>query len=173
MNPWSRAESGDERVERELFVRRARAVGPMKPPSLSAVLRAAEKTAVPRGPRGSRASSFATFVLAAACFAAVWHRLPSFVATDAITPEEGAESSRALRKDSPLMSMATMASIAPRSSMGSMSRADEGDACSSSMSGGAPRELPACFIQPASFTPMMSRSVMACERDESCGVAGP
>ena len=173
MNPWSRAESGAERDERELFARRARALAPMKPPPLSAVLRAAEKTAVPHGPRGSRASSFATFVLAAACFAAVWHRLPSFVATDAITPEEDAETSHALLRDSPLMSMATMASIAPHTSMGLMSRADEGDVCSSSVSGGAAHELPACFMQPASFTPMMSRSVMACEREESCGVAGP
>jgi hypothetical protein len=142
----------------------------MKPPSLAAVLRAAEKTPAPHG---ARASSFATFVLAAACFAAVWNRLPSFVATDAITPEGDAEASHALLRESPLVSMATMATITPRSSGVLMSRVDEGDVCSSAMSGSSARDLPACFMQPASFTPVMSRSVMVCEREESCGVAGP
>jgi hypothetical protein len=94
VNPWSDAE-GDEKLERDLFARRARALPDAQVPSLADVLRAADRAdraaraerpliaqarAVPAERGATRATPFARVVmglaLAAAAFAATLTGLP-------------------------------------------------------------------------------------------------
>jgi len=77
VNPWSGAEAESELADRELFERRAQALGRESVPPLAAVLRAAD--AVPAAPagNGAKARAFVAMTLAAACMAAAVTRLPS------------------------------------------------------------------------------------------------
>jgi hypothetical protein len=89
----------DETVERELFERRARALGPGDGvPSLDAVLRAASESAsaaVPppavreewRDRSGARARAWSGLALAAACVVAVMRTSPPASAPSAIAPD--------------------------------------------------------------------------------------
>jgi hypothetical protein len=170
VSPWSRAEAGedgsargvaapasDERAERELFARRARALGPAGVPTLAAVLRAAD-VAQARGAR--RARPLAALALAAACVGAVWVGLP------------GTNASRTIVADLDAGALPGPYGEA-RSSAGS--QAGEESTCTNAEGNVfASTELRACVAQPVTFTALTPpRAQLACEREEACSTSGP
>ena len=106
MNPWNGAEpeSAEEAEERDLFARRARALGPAEVGSLASVLRAARgrrdlpealggDTWGPAAP-GARVRTLVAVTLAAACMTAAVTRLPRSQTSGTIAPEIDASSPR-------------------------------------------------------------------------------
>jgi hypothetical protein len=169
VSPWSRAETGDgsvkgaaapaldERAERELFARRARALGPSEVGSLASVLRAAD---VSRARSSLRAPPLAAFALAAACFAAAWAGLPGTNASRTIVADLDAGTSPAPYGEA----RSTVAS--PPGEESTCTNA-EGNVFAST-------ELRACVAQPVTFTALSPpRAQLACEREEACSAATP
>jgi hypothetical protein len=97
VNPWSGADADrdGERMERELFAGRARALGPAAIPSLASVLRAAETSRETRAARSAHGRAFMAMMLAAACMTAAITKLPTAATTGAIAPDVDASAPRA------------------------------------------------------------------------------
>jgi hypothetical protein len=104
VNPWNGAEpeSAEEAEERDLFARRARALGRAEVGSLASVLRAArvsrDLTEALGGDQwspaasGARVRTLVAVTLAAACMTAAVTRLPRTRTSNAIAPEIDASS---------------------------------------------------------------------------------
>jgi hypothetical protein len=93
VSPWSSAETEKETMadgeafERELFARRARALGAEAVPSLASVMRAAESNREESAVRGARGRVIMAAVLAAACMMAALTRIPRVETSGAIVAE--------------------------------------------------------------------------------------
>jgi hypothetical protein len=95
VSPWSRAERESEAAERELFVRRARALEPAVIPSLASVLRAADdESRESDAARNAHGRTFVAMALAAACMMAAATKLPTTEARGMIAAERDAGAPR-------------------------------------------------------------------------------
>ncbi len=158
MSAWSRAQPEDERNERELFARRARALPPAPVPSLETVLREVDRAREAHEARRARGRALVSMALAAACVAASVASVPrvgSRLAThDRILADRDASTPSAVL------------SIEPETEACEAEPSREIVAMSS--------EPPACYAPPAAFPPQPTTpSVPFCGANESCAIAGP
>jgi hypothetical protein len=181
VNPWSRAETGDQEAEardRELFARRARELGPGEVPSLAAVLRASRAREAEEAQR-ARTQGLVAVLVAAACIALAIGTMPRF-GVGARSPESiGAD------LDAGHRSAATLAATAP------VEPAQE-ETCLNAASGvltpetlmsprtteqpkpvAASTEPPACFAAVAAASPPEPAGIAWCAAEQSCAGASP
>ncbi len=164
MSAWSRAQPENEREERALFARRARALPPVSVPSLEAVLQEVDRAREAQEARRARGRAFVGMALAAACVAASIVSAPRIggrlAAQDRITADlDASTSSAALSFEAPTGPDETCEQ-APDHAVVAMSA-----------------EPPACYAPPVYFQLPTAKNettnAPACSANESCAVGGP
>jgi hypothetical protein len=157
VSPW-RSNESDERLERDLFARRARALEPAIVPSLASVLQQAEAT---REARGARGRAFVAMALAAACMMAAATRLPRTEIRAGVAESIAAEIDASATS---VMSSAVAQEVPP----GATCSMDDEIFTSEERTCFAPAPL---FTPAPTFTP--PPMTLACSSNESCAMSTP
>jgi hypothetical protein len=179
VNPWSKAEpgtesagsdgQGSESFERELFARRARAIGPAAIPSLASVMRAAEATQEEHPAQGARGRAIVALALAAACLMAASTRVPHVETNGMIVPDMDAAAPALASASRPVLSLyAAEATPAGECTLGEEIASAEERACFAPVTPPAAGPL---------FTPAplfsLAPAEHSCAAEESCALPPP